>query len=72
MAATNLYNYYGIGYDGIPAPVTSEAWIFDVQKQHWRMRIGDSLNSMVHRGSLFTRINNNYSWWYGNWPAGFG
>lgn len=50
--STNPYNYNGVGYDGIPAPATSEAWIFDVQKQYWQVRIGDGLDSMDHRGLL--------------------
>ncbi|TRX55269.1 galactose oxidase [Thalassomonas sp. M1454] len=50
--STNPYNYNGIGYDGIPAPATSKAWVFDVHKHYWRVRLGDGLDSMDHRGLL--------------------
>ncbi|MEW6999065.1 Kelch repeat-containing protein [Colwelliaceae bacterium BS250] len=50
--STNPYNYNGMGYDGVPAPATAQAWVFDINTKQWRVVSLGVEPSMDHRGLL--------------------
>jgi hypothetical protein len=46
------YHYNGMGYDGVPAPATAQAWVFDINTKQWRVVSLGVATSMDHRGLL--------------------
>ena len=41
-----------MGYDGVPAPATAQAWVFDIESKQWRVVLLDVAATMDHRGLL--------------------
>lgn len=50
--STNPYNYNGMGYDGVPAPASAQAWVFDMKTKQWRVAALGVAATMDHRGLL--------------------